>query len=247
MRYLRPLLALCLMLAIAGIARADEPQMEDMNTVVLRTIDKLSARTHTFDIPVDKTVKFGNSLFIKARACRKASPLEKPESAAFLQIWERKPAEDKSHWLFSGWMFASSPSLSRMDHPVYDVWVIECKNAATSKSEVFSSETAPKGAPEAPAGAKGGDAAAKKVSPENKSGAEPGSEATPAAAPATADEPATDDGDDEEPIRTDEAPAPKAEGKPAPKAPATDKQPVPPLDKLPGSFDEGDDSGGGNE
>jgi hypothetical protein len=126
-----------------------ERQMEDMGLVVLRTIDKLSARTHTFDIPVDKTVKFGNSLFIKARACRKASPLDKPESTAFLQIWERKPSEKTSHWLFSGWMFASSPSLSSLDHPVYDVWVIECKNAATSKSaSEFSSETAPAQSPD---------------------------------------------------------------------------------------------------
>ena len=123
-------------------------QMEDMGTVVLRTIDKLSARAHTFDIPVDKTVKFGNSLFIKARACRRSSPLDQPESAAFLQIWERKPAEQTSHWIFSGWMFGSNPSLSYMDHPVYDVWVIECKNAVTSaKAEAFSSEKIPEHAP----------------------------------------------------------------------------------------------------
>lgn len=123
--------------------------MEDMNVVVLRTIDKLSARTHTFDIPVDKTVKFSNSLFIKARACRRSSPLARPESAAFLQIWERKPTDIESRWVFSGWMFSSSPSVSAMDHPVYDVWLIECKNASTSaKAEEFSSETAPAAAPE---------------------------------------------------------------------------------------------------
>lgn len=126
-----------------------ERQMEDMSFVVLRTIDKLSARTHTFEIPVDKTVKFSKSLFIKARACRKASPLDKPENAAFLQIWERKPNEDDAQWVFSGWMFSSSPSLSAMDHGVYDVWVIECKNAATSEKEEFSSETVPEGAPAA--------------------------------------------------------------------------------------------------
>lgn len=121
-----------------------------MNTIVMRTIDKLSARTHTFDIPVGKTVKFGNSLFIKVQACRKSSPLDRPESTAFMQIWERKPHEEKSQWIFSGWMFASNPSVSAMDHPVYDVWVIECKNASTSKkpSEEFSSEEAPKEKPE---------------------------------------------------------------------------------------------------
>lgn len=131
------------------LAEMPSAPMEDMQIAVLRTIDKVSARTHTFDIPVGKTVKFGNSLFIKARACRKSSPIALPESAAFLQIWERKPHQKESSWVFSGWMFASSPSLSAMTHPVYDVWVISCKNKSTSeKQESFSSESEPVQSPE---------------------------------------------------------------------------------------------------
>lgn len=134
----------CAALLFSTVHASFARQMEDMEVVVVRTIDKSSARTHTFDIPVDKTVQFGNSLFIKVRACRKASPIEQPESAAFLQIWERKPHEDDSRWIFSGWMFASNPAQSAMDHPVYDVWVMDCKKSATSaKSESFSSESAP--------------------------------------------------------------------------------------------------------
>ncbi|MBI3441681.1 MAG: DUF2155 domain-containing protein [Proteobacteria bacterium] len=122
--------------------------MEDMSIAVLRTIDKVSARTQTFDIPVDKTVKFGSSLFIKVRACRRSLPIDKPESAAFLQIWERKPEATTPSWVFSGWMFASSPSLSAMDHPVYDVWVIDCKNdTVPAQSQEFSSEATPQGKP----------------------------------------------------------------------------------------------------
>lgn len=138
------ILSLCLALATPALART----MEEQGIVVLRTIDKVSARTSTFEIPVDKTVQFGSSLFIRARACRKASPLDKPESSAFLQIWERKPTETESRWIFSGWMFVSSPALSAMDHPVYDVWVIDCKNDEISvkDSSAFSSEQAPAGA-----------------------------------------------------------------------------------------------------
>lgn len=141
--------ALILMLPSAPAAAR---QMDAADTAVLRTIDKVSARTHTFEVPVDKTVKFGNSLFIKLRACKKASALDQPESAAFLQIWERKPSEEESHWVFSGWMFSSSPSLSAMDHPVYDVWVIDCKNSiatAAEKPETFSAEKTPEKEPEA--------------------------------------------------------------------------------------------------
>jgi hypothetical protein len=139
MRVLAALLALSF-LAVPALAR----QMEDEGVAVLRTIDKISARSSTFEVPVDKTIKFGDSLFIKVRACRKASALERPESAAFLQIWERKPKEVDSSWVFSGWMFASSPSVSAMDHPVYDVWVIDCKSGASpAKQAVFSTEAAP--------------------------------------------------------------------------------------------------------
>lgn len=145
-------IALCIALCLAGFALTAQAarQMEDHGVVVLRTIDKLSARTHTFDIPVGKTVKFGDSLFIKVQSCRKSAPIEQPESAAFLQIWERQPYEDESKWVFSGWMFASSPSISALQHPIYDVWVIDCKKSATqAKSEEFSSESAPKGTPPA--------------------------------------------------------------------------------------------------
>jgi hypothetical protein len=192
--------------------------MEDMNTVVLRTIDKLSARTHTFDIPVERTVKFGNSLFIKARACRRSSPLDQPESASFLQIWERKPGEEDSRWLFSGWMFASTPSLSSLDHPVYDVWVMECKNAATSKSaDGFSSETAPEHAPEADA-------------PE---ALKPGA----AEAVAPAEKPETSASTSEGAAEVKPVPAPEPAHPPADSAPPA----IPPLEALPGSFETGED------
>jgi hypothetical protein len=159
-------------LAIAAPATAQTREMEEMNVVVVRSIDKLSARTHTFDIPVDRTVQFGKSLFIKVRACRKSAPVGEPESAAFLQIWERKPHEDASRWVFSGWMFASNPALSAMDHPVYDVWVIDCKKSVTSaKSETYSSEAAPaEAAPESAAPAAAEDSATEALDTEASPG-----------------------------------------------------------------------------
>lgn len=99
--------------------------MLDYPSVKLRTLDKATARTNTIEVKVGDTVQFG-SLFIKVQACRESDPLDKPESASFLQIWEVPINSDKSEWIFSGWMFASSPALSAMDHAVYDVWVLEC-------------------------------------------------------------------------------------------------------------------------
>lgn len=99
--------------------------LEDYPTVVLQGLDKSTARTTTFEAAVGSTITYG-PLYVRVQSCRKAPPIEKPESAAFLQIWEVPPETGKSQWVFSGWMFASSPALSSMDHPVYDVWVLDC-------------------------------------------------------------------------------------------------------------------------
>lgn len=156
MRIAAALLCLAALLAASPALARD---MQEAGIAVLRTIDKVSARTSTFEVPVGKTVKFASGLFIKPRACRKASPLDSPESAAFLQVWEKKPGSEQSDWVFSGWMFASKPAVSAMEHPVYDVWLIACKDAAEEKGadkakdegakkgaeaeEAFSTESAP--------------------------------------------------------------------------------------------------------
>lgn len=98
---------------------------EDYPIVKLRTLDKVTARTMTFEAKVGATMKFGE-IYIKVQTCRKPPPVQKSEASAFLQIWETDTVKDQSRWIFSGWMFASSPTLSAMDHPVYDVWVIDC-------------------------------------------------------------------------------------------------------------------------
>jgi hypothetical protein len=102
------------------------PDMIDMPMVKLRSLDKTTARTMTFKTDVGSTLKFG-PIFIKVQSCRQSSPVEEPESAAFLQVWENSP-EGEPQWIFSGWMFASSPGLSAMDHPIYEVWVMDCLN-----------------------------------------------------------------------------------------------------------------------
>lgn len=118
-------------------------QTQDYPVVKLQSLDKITARTETFEARVGSTVKFG-PLFIKVQACRKSSPLEKPESASFLQIWEIDENKE-AQWVFSGWMFASSPALSPMDHGIYDVWVLDCLSdqAEDKKGDELASEDVP--------------------------------------------------------------------------------------------------------
>jgi hypothetical protein len=109
------------------------PAMADpMPIAVLRTLDKVTARVATIEVPVGTVTELG-SLEVTVRACDKRPPEETPESAAFLEIVETKPGEPPQT-LFSGWMFASSPSLSALEHPIYDIWVVDCVKSATSDS-----------------------------------------------------------------------------------------------------------------
>ncbi len=119
------LAAALVVLASAAAVRADPASV-----VVLRALDKITARVSIVEIPVGETVEFG-SLQITARYCDKRPPTEPPESAAFLEVVEVKPGEPAIP-RFSGWMFASSPALSSMDHPVYDLWVIDCTNESST-------------------------------------------------------------------------------------------------------------------
>jgi hypothetical protein len=99
---------------------------------VLQGLDKVTARISTIDAPIGTAVHFG-TLEIVPHACSKMPPEEAPESAVFLEIAEVKPGEPRKE-LFTGWMFASSPALSALEHPVYDVWVLDCKTASSAPS-----------------------------------------------------------------------------------------------------------------
>lgn len=100
---------------------------------VLQGLDKITARISTFEAPIDEEVTFG-SLDIVARTCRETPPEEPPESAAFLEVVDRRPDGPEVE-VFSGWMFASSPAVSAMEHPVYDVWVVACRDESKPTPE----------------------------------------------------------------------------------------------------------------
>jgi hypothetical protein len=104
-----------------------------MDTVLLQGLDKITARVSAIKVPVGGTITFG-ALQITARACDKHPPEEAPEAAAFLEVVEVKP-DEKPVLRFSGWMFASSPALSALEHPVYDLIVLDCVNADGKPAE----------------------------------------------------------------------------------------------------------------
>lgn len=115
-------------------ALAGSPGSASAAAAVLQGLDKITARISTFEAPLNEAVRFG-SLQIVARACDKKPPEETPESAAFLEIVDIRP-DSPEVALFTGWMFASSPAISALEHPVYDVWVVDCRKDSSSEDEI---------------------------------------------------------------------------------------------------------------
>jgi hypothetical protein len=113
---------------LAGPAAAESVNWIDNATAVLQGLDKITARISTIEARLNAPVRFG-TLEITVRACRKRPPEEPPEAAAFLEVKDLRVA-DVPRPVFRGWMFASSPALSAIEHPVYDVWIVDCKNAS---------------------------------------------------------------------------------------------------------------------
>lgn len=134
------------LLSTAAQAAAELP----FGRVVLQGLDKVTARIQRFEVPIHSTVRFG-TLEIRAEACFETPPVEPPESAAFLVVDAIDPGRPVTR-AFSGWMFASSPSLSALEHPVYDIWVLDCAEPLAPSPAKGEGQGAAASVPELPAG-----------------------------------------------------------------------------------------------
>jgi len=135
---MRLFLVLLVLLGSVSPACAAAPSVEKP-VAVLRALDKVTARVEEIEVQTEKPYKFG-TIFVTVHSCRITTPEEQPEAAAFIEVSEFKAGETEAA-SFKGWMFASSPALSAMEHPVYDLWVTGCKDLAPSGS----APTAPNG------------------------------------------------------------------------------------------------------
>ena len=98
----------------------------DGKSVVVQGLDKITARITTLTTSIDAPLRFG-TLELTVNRCAFRPPEEPPENVAFLTIFDR--GHDPSlapKPVFAGWMFSSSPAVSAMEHPVYDITLIKC-------------------------------------------------------------------------------------------------------------------------
>jgi len=115
-------------------------------TLMLRGLDKITGRPTDITAPIGKSVNYA-TLTITARYCYSTPPSEPPETSAFVQIEDHRP-DQPAKKIFSCWMYASSPGLNGMEHPLYDVWVISCHGGALAPTAVAASGPAKVAAPD---------------------------------------------------------------------------------------------------
>lgn len=108
----------------APVAAQVLPTPNDERTITIAVLDKVSSEVREFRLKPGEAVDFGK-IRIAARACEASPPWERPHSGAFLQIYGAATGQRRAR-LFSGWLFAESPSLNSFDHQRYDVWVKSC-------------------------------------------------------------------------------------------------------------------------
>jgi hypothetical protein len=132
---MRVLLALALLLPL--MARAQEAPQEappeplpdaawvPKTTAELQLLDKVTARVSVLHVPLNQTAQFG-TLGITVRACNARPPDEVPDAVAWMEVTDsRRPADQ--NLVFRGWMFANAPAVNMLEHPVYDLRVLECQ------------------------------------------------------------------------------------------------------------------------
>jgi len=104
------------------------PQRITNPTAVFSGLDKITGRITAFDAAIGETVQFG-ALQVTARACYSRPPTETPLTDGFVEV-EEVTLQGEVRRIFTGWMFAASPGLHAVEHPIYDVWLVDCKGGA---------------------------------------------------------------------------------------------------------------------
>jgi hypothetical protein len=150
---------LFILLAVTGVLGAKSADAENMKNpiAVFAALDKVTGRISHLEIPLNQTVQFG-ALKVTPRVCDTRPPTEPPHTSSFVEVDEIKLTGEVER-IFTGWMFAESPGLHAVEHPVFDVWLTSCKTsgpvapAGSSENSAAAAPpaTAPAAAPPAPA------------------------------------------------------------------------------------------------
>ncbi len=105
----------------------------DNGIAVFSALDKVTARTSKFEVPLNSTAQFG-ALKVTPRVCYSRPPEEQPKTTSFVEVDEIQ-LDGQEKRIFTGWMFAESPGLNAVEHPVFDVWLTDCQKPKGSVAQ----------------------------------------------------------------------------------------------------------------
>ena len=113
-----------------SLATAAESQRIENRTAVFAALHKVTARISKLEAKLGETVRFG-ALKITPRACYSRPPTEPPKTTTFIEV-DEVLLDGNQKRIFTGWMFAESPGLHALEHPVFDVWLTDCAGPASA-------------------------------------------------------------------------------------------------------------------
>jgi hypothetical protein len=117
--------AIGLALAVMPVGAQEDGERIANRVAEFYGIDKITGSIHTFDVYIDETVEFG-ALQVTPRVCYSRPATETPKTTAFVEV-DEKTLDLQIRRIFTGWMFADSPGLNAVEHPIYDIWLKDCK------------------------------------------------------------------------------------------------------------------------
>ena len=124
------------LLLVAGSGPAIAERISNKNAV-FAALDKVTARIQRLDSKLGETKQFG-ALLVTPRVCYSRPATETPKTTAFVEVDELMLDGSKQR-IFSGWMFAESPGLHAVQHPVFDIWLTGCESPANGDAPVAAS------------------------------------------------------------------------------------------------------------
>lgn len=124
------MLAAASALGVMTAATTAAAQRIENQTAVFAALDKVTARISPLNAALNSTETFG-ALKVTARACYSRAPTEPPKTSAFVEV-DEVLLDGSTRRIFSGWMFAESPGLNALEHPVFDLWLTDCANPVRS-------------------------------------------------------------------------------------------------------------------
>jgi hypothetical protein len=126
---------------VVGNAAPAAAQRIENSVAVFAALDKVTAKISRLEIPLNHTASFG-ALKLTPRVCYTRAPTEPPKTTTFVEV-DEVLLDGKEKRIFTGWMFADSPGLNAVEHPVFDVWLTDCSHPRATAQRA----PAPPGAP----------------------------------------------------------------------------------------------------